>query len=74
MYPKISSSIEILFEGNNRYSIFNKVTGKTYEISNNEVIILEKLDGTNDITCIPELCNDNHSKNRCNDWYIAVFL
>jgi len=20
----------------------------------------------NDITCIPELCNDNHSKNRCN--------
>ena len=50
MYPKISSSIEILFEGNNRYSIFNKVTGKTYEISNNEVIILEKLDGTNDIT------------------------
>ena len=25
-------------------------------------------------TCIPELCNDNHSKNRCNAWYIAVFL
>ena len=20
-----------------------------------------------DTTCIPELCNDNHSKNRCND-------
>lgn len=19
------------------------------------------------VTCIPELCNDNHSKNRCND-------
>lgn len=33
-----------------RIQIFNKVTGKTYEISNNEVIILEKLDGTNDIT------------------------
>ena len=26
------------------------------------------------VACIPELCNDNHSKNRCNDWYIAVFL
>lgn len=21
----------------------------------------------NDASCIPELCNDNHSKNRCND-------
>ena len=26
----------------------------------------EYVSQVNRLTCIPELCNDNHSKNRCN--------
>lgn len=45
MYPKLNDNISIFAEKNNKFSIFNKATGKTYELGINEVEILKKLDG-----------------------------
>lgn len=45
MYPKLNDSISIFTEKNNRFSVFNRTTGKTYELGINEIEILKKLDG-----------------------------